>query len=80
MTEVRDTATVRVSSPVDGTPRRRGKDKAPRTTTTVLRVDPEVMAVARRIMRPGERLVIVNETTVRLVPKKHENTYRGANR
>lgn len=72
---VRDTASVTVSKPVDGTRhyRARATDRRPRTAPVQRqRVDPAVMAQARRIMRPGQRLVIVSPSCVRLVNVPHD--------
>lgn len=67
--QVRDSATVHVSEPVDGTKRRRAyaARQVRATTTHELRVDERVMAAARAVLRPGQRLVIVSATEVRLV-------------
>ena len=70
MPSIRDTATVRPSEPVEGKQRRRRPSAAsqPRAVTThQLEVDPQVMAAALAIKRPGQRLVIVSATEVRLV-------------
>lgn len=76
MSVVRDVASVTVSEPVDGT-RHHRRARALRGVTitagpvvddvTVARVHPLVMAAARRVQRPGERIVVVDERTVRLV-------------
>jgi hypothetical protein len=51
---VRDRAKVTVSEPVDGTPRRRGKDKGPRRRLDKhVRVDKRVVAEAKRAVRKG---------------------------
>lgn len=61
---------VTVTQPVDATrPRKTRSDKGqPRPSVELkhIRVDPEVWAVAKRIKREGERIVIVNESTVEL--------------
>jgi hypothetical protein len=69
MSVVRDVASVTVSEPVDGTRHRRARaaEQARRAPVTVARVHPLVMAAARRVQRPGERVVVVDERTVRLV-------------
>lgn len=46
--------------------RKRPQQQAKRTIV----VDPEVMAAAIAARRWGERLVVVNSTTVRLVPDR----------
>ena len=58
-------ATVTVSSPVDGTRKRkpRGKGKRVPLHRHVV-VDPRVMAAAKQAKRVGERIVIVNEQEV----------------
>lgn len=68
---VRSRAKVIVAETVDGTVKRRPRNlpaapKAGRLTS--LTVDARVMEAAKAALRPGERLVIVNETEVRLVP------------
>lgn len=68
MPTVRDTATVRVSDPVDGMVTRAGSKRARPAPVDHVKVDPRVLATAKRIRRPGECLVIVNESEVRLVP------------
>jgi hypothetical protein len=68
MTVVRDTASVFVSEPVDGSPRRaeRAAEQRARSSRVELsRCAPELLAAARAALRPGERLVIVDESTVR---------------
>lgn len=70
MGTVRNTATVTVSEPVDGRRRSRRpvtENRRLASTTGYLRVDPAVMAQARRLLRPGQRLEIVSEREVRLV-------------
>jgi len=71
---VRDTASVTVSEPVGSRHyRARAADRRPRTAPVQRqRVDPAVMAQARRIMRPGQRLVIVSPSCVRLVNVPHD--------
>jgi hypothetical protein len=67
---IRETASVTVSKPVSGKRRRRAYpvNVTTRATTTYsLKVDPRVMTAARSAMRPGQHLVIVSETCVRLV-------------
>ena len=68
MTPVRKTATVTVSEPVDGMVHRRqyGRRRQPPLDYEV-RVHSDVMAAARRVLRPGQRLVIIDAATVRLV-------------
>lgn len=71
---VRDTASVTVSTPVDGTRYRRRrrvqtrKDRPTMSMGTTLTVHPEVMAKVHEVRRPGEKVVIVSATEVRLVP------------
>lgn len=69
---VRDIATVTVLKPVDGTRKRKtrsdkGKARVKAALHTQITVDPRVMAAAKAAMRPGQRLVIVDSETVRLV-------------
>lgn len=67
---VRDTASVTVSTPVSGKRRRRSyptRVTAQATTTHYVKVDPQVMAAAKEAIRPGQKIVIVSSTTVRLV-------------
>jgi hypothetical protein len=71
VTALRDAvAQVTVSEPVDGTRHRRARSgPAPKVAPVERRqVHPLVMAAAEQRMRPGERLVVVDERTVRLVP------------
>ena len=71
MPTVRKQATVMVTEPVDGTPRRRSPvtRRSRATTEARIRVRPDVMAAARAAMRPGERLAIIySETCVELRP------------
>jgi hypothetical protein len=62
---------VTVSQPVDGRknrrPVRKRKAGAPKPKATHITVDPRVMAAAKRARRHGQRLVIVDAETVRLV-------------
>jgi hypothetical protein len=73
MPTIRDTATVRPTEPIDGQAVRRSPSRASSTNrrraTTVreLVVDPAVMAAAEAVRRPGQRLVIISATEVRLV-------------
>lgn len=73
MPTIRDTATVRPSEPVDGDARRRSPSRASssntrRVTTTRHEVAPKaLMDAARRAQRPGQRIVVVSATEVRLV-------------
>lgn len=66
-------ATVAKDKPVDGTRRRRRRPNSPPQVQLILsnsrgvRVHPMVMDAAHEAMRPGQRLVIVDATTVRLV-------------
>ena len=63
---IRETASVTVSAPVDGTRRRRaGARRVLATTDRSEVVDPRIMAAARAALRPGERLVLVNSGEVR---------------
>jgi len=74
MSEVRDIATVRVTDPVRGMRRGRGKGRSPQAVTTrSVRVLPEVMAAAKAAMKPGQRLVIVSATEVRIVNQKEND-------
>lgn len=68
MAPVRKTAKVSVSESVDGLVHRRqyGRRQAPPLDYEV-RVHADVMAAARQAMRPGQRLVILDDSTVRLV-------------
>jgi hypothetical protein len=63
---MREVATVTVSSPVDGTNRRRSGGTRRRLATPVqgFTVDPRVMRAAKAALRPGERLVIVGPNRV----------------
>jgi transcription termination factor Rho len=67
---VRDSCTVTVSTPVDGTRRRRAY-AAHATRAAVagyhVQVNPLVMEAAKRLLQPGQRLVIVSESEVRLI-------------
>jgi hypothetical protein len=72
VTAVYHVASLAVSEPVDGTrePRRRRPRRASRrlaVTTRDVVADKRVMRAARAAMRPGQRLVIVSATVVRLV-------------
>jgi hypothetical protein len=68
MTEVRDSATVIVSEPVRGLRRGRGPARSSGSSrVTTSRVHPLVWAAAQNVLRPGQRLVIVDERTVRCV-------------
>jgi len=72
MATVRETATLRVSEPVSG--KRRYRRTLPTTPDVVAEwgtddVDPQVLDTAMRIMRPGQRLVRVSATEVRIVNK-----------
>ena len=63
---VRETATVTVSAPVDGTRRRRAPithRQLVRATTSVT-IDPRIMAAAKAALREGERLVLNHDGTV----------------
>jgi hypothetical protein len=66
---VREIATVTPESPVSGanTRKRSGGNRRMATPVETVTVHPDVMAAARRVMRPGQRLVIVSATRVRLV-------------
>jgi hypothetical protein len=67
---IRDTATVTVKAPVDGTVKRRtrGPNK-PKTAvdTHQIRVRPDVWAKAKAICLPSQRLKIVSDTEVWVV-------------
>lgn len=72
MPDVREVARLRISEAVDGTkkPKARAAETRPRAQVThEVTVDPRVMAAAHEAIRPGQRLVIVSETEVRLVNK-----------
>jgi hypothetical protein len=75
VTSVRDTASVTVSKPVDNkVPRRRRSSSSSRSRSgdvETLTVDPDVMAKAHAILRPGEQIKIVSEHEVMLIPKPH---------
>ena len=65
-------ATVTVKQPVDGRknrrPKRKRKTPAPKAVThTNIQVDARVMRAAKQARLPGQRLVIVDHETVRLV-------------
>lgn len=67
MPAARDTATLTVTEPVDGTPRRRpprpsSRSGAPVTTA----VAPAALELARRLLRPGQRLRLESATVVYL--------------
>ena len=71
MSVVRDVATVTVQDAVDGTRHRRGGPQQRRATLTRdVTVHPKIMAAVARIQRPGERLQILSETEVLLVPRR----------
>lgn len=70
MPTVRDTADLRFAEPVDVRRRYRPRQRPnePRATTTrQVTVDPRVMAAAKAALRPGQRIVIEDAGTVRLV-------------
>jgi hypothetical protein len=64
---VRETASLTVSEPVDGTRRRRASHTRRRlaVTTDQWQVDPRILAAAKAALRPGERLVLVAPGEVR---------------
>lgn len=65
---VPEVATVTVSAAVDGTIQRRGRGPGRRTPLDYhVQVNPEVWAVAQRVLRENERWLIVDESTVRSV-------------
>jgi hypothetical protein len=71
---VRDTATVTVTTPVDGSTRRRARKaptKRPKQVVAEahLRVDKRVMDAAKAAMKPGQRIVLVSTTEVLVVNK-----------
>lgn len=67
------TASVTVSEAVDGTKKRKPPTRKGRLPLDKhIKVMPMVLAVAKRVARPGETVVIVSETCVRLVPKSSE--------
>jgi hypothetical protein len=58
---------------------RRRKEPRPSSRSgpvAIMTVHPDAMAEARRIMRPGERIVIVSETCVELRPTWWEPPHR----
>ena len=67
--KVRDTATVTVTTPVNGQRSRRAPKitRAANRMVAHIKVRPEVMAVARQVMRPGQTIVIVSPECVTLV-------------
>lgn len=68
---VRNAAQVTVTEAVSGETRRkapRGHSRSSRTKT--VKVREEVMTVARKVIRPGEVLVVINERCVELVPRQ----------
>ena len=70
MTAVREVAVVRVSAPVSGLRRARGKDRGQRRKLErYVRLDPAVLKAVRQAKREGERLLIVSSTEAWLVPK-----------
>jgi hypothetical protein len=71
MPTVRKTATVSVTKPVSGEPRRRGPSKRKRQPVKTITVLPEVLAKAHEVMRPGEVMRIVAEDCVILEPRKN---------
>ena len=66
---IRDTATVTLSSPVDGTRRRRGAVAHTRRVTESysITVHPDVWALAQSVCLPTQRIVIVSDTEVMVV-------------
>jgi hypothetical protein len=66
---VRETATVVVTAPVDGSVRRRASGARRLLATRVegFTVDARIMAAAHAALRPGERLMIVGPNEVRTV-------------
>lgn len=68
---LRETATVVVTTVVDGTKKRRTPSgyqrKAITTTLSMDDVHPDVAAAARKVRLPGQVFVVVNPTTVRVV-------------
>jgi len=69
MPPVRKSARVTVTDPVDGTVHRRYPDsrQSPGRLDYEVRVHRAVMAAAHAAMKPGQRLVIVDASTVYLV-------------
>lgn len=66
---VRDTATVTVQKPVDGTKKRRRKSatnrrRAVTTTLSLDDVDPRVREAALQVRKPGQVLHVVSPTEV----------------
>lgn len=70
---VRDRATVRVSAAVSGAPTRKKRAiEAGRNSRVSTRaVPPELLDAARSAMRPGQRMVVVSPTEVRLINKQN---------
>jgi len=64
---IRETAAVTVTRTVDGTRRKRVGVARRRlaVTTAEVTVDPRIMAAARAALRPGERLLVNPDGTVR---------------
>ena len=69
---LRDTASVTVSKPVDGTKRRRKPTKGQRAVIAShsIKVDPRVWAVAQSLCGPHQSIQIAHATEVRVVNKK----------
>lgn len=63
---VRETVSVIVSEPVSGKRRRRARTERRGRSSKVetVTVDKRVLARAHEVLRPGERLRIVDETTI----------------
>jgi len=74
MSKIQEVASVKVSEPVSGLRRSRGKDKGPRRRPVPLdrhvQTDPRVLEAAGLAKRPGEMLRIISETEVWLVNKR----------
>jgi hypothetical protein len=66
---VRDTVTVTCNTPVSGARRvrRRGEYRLRSGHVHTWRVEPDVLAAARAVCRPGEHLVFVSPTRVDIV-------------
>lgn len=69
---VRGTAKVTVSESVDGTVARRVRstDKRPRARTVRSeQADPKLLRAAKAALRPGQRIIVVSASEIRVVNK-----------